>query len=186
MTTVAALARDGHVVMAADSLINVYERPIPGGARKIRRIKVGDGEILVAASGNSGLMAVAGSLLHVDAEPAEGADPQPWAEAIAVAATQLAMDQSLLDHGTMDGCLLLGWRGRLWTISHATAIPHDDGIAALGSGEGMAIGAIDALLAACPDMPPQQVVARAVDIAIKRDKHSDLPIWVEHLPASGA
>jgi ATP-dependent protease HslVU (ClpYQ) peptidase subunit len=171
--------------MAADSLINVYERPIPDGARKIRRLKAGDGEALIGVAGHSGVMAIAGNLLTIDATP-DDEDPQPWAEAIAVQATRLAVEHSLLDDGTMNASLLLGWQGRLWTLSHATAIPHRDGIAAIGSGEGPAIGAIDALLAACPDMPPQQVVARALAVAIERDKHSGGTVWMEYLPAVAA
>lgn len=184
MTTVAALARDGHVWMAADSLINVYDRPIPDGARKIRRLKAGDGEVLIGGAGESGILAIAGNLLAVGAEPDDDQDPQVWAERVAVQVTRLAVEHSLLDEGRMAACLILGWRGRLWTISHATAIPHADGIAALGSGEGVAIGAIDALLDAGLEIPPPEVVVRAVTLAIARDKHSAGPIHVEHLGAA--
>ncbi|HEV2929372.1 MAG TPA: hypothetical protein VGW74_11825 [Propionibacteriaceae bacterium] len=183
MTTVAALARDGSVWMAADSAVNVYDRPIPNGCRKIRRLKVGDGEILLGGAGESGILAIAGNLLTVDAEPDDDQDPQVWAEGIAVQATRLAVEHSLLDEGRMAASLILGWRGRLWTISHATAIPHEDGIAALGSGEGPAIGAMDALLAALPALMPSEVLVRAVEVAIRRDRHSEPPIWVEMLPA---
>lgn len=183
MTTVAALARDGHVWMAADSLINVYDRPIVNGCRKIRRIKADDGEILVGCSGSAGMPSAVSAGLKVDAEPADDQDPQLWAEAIAHAVTGLAADHHEFSDGRMDATLILGWRGRLWTLGNSVAIPHEDGIAAAGSGEGPAIGAMDVLLATCPDMPPAEVVARAVDVAIKRDRHSDLPIWMEMLPS---
>lgn len=181
MTTVAALARDGHVWMAADSMINVYERPIPGGCRKIRRTKAGDGEALIGVAGTSGLVALTG-MLNLDSPPDAGEDPQPWAETVAVQVTRLAVEHSLLDDGVMDGTLLLGWYGRLWTISHATAIPHGDGVAAAGSGEGPAIGAVDTLLAVAPDMPPAEVVTRAVAVAVARDRHSAAPVQLECLP----
>lgn len=184
MTTVAALARDGHVWMAADSLINVYDRPIVDGARKIRRLKAGGGEVLIGGAGESGILALVGNLLTIDAEPDDDQDPNLWAETIAVQVTQLAAEHSLLDDGRMGACLLLGWRGRLWTISHATAIPHADGIAALGSGEGVAVGVMDALLDAGLDLPPVEILGRAVTLAIARDKHSGGPIWVEYLPAA--
>lgn len=81
----------------------------------------------------------------------------------------------------MDAHLLLGWNGNLWTINHATAIAHPDGTAAIGSGEGPAIGAIDALLAHRPDMAGEDVVTTAVAIAIERDRHSGHPVHVETL-----
>lgn len=181
MTTVAALARDGHVWMAADSSINVYDRAVCDGARKIRRLKAGTDGVLVAGAGEAGILAIA-SQLQLDQPPDDGDDPQPWVEAVALQATRLAVDLSLLGEGRMAGTLLFGWRGRLWTISHATAIPHADGIAALGCGEGVAIGAIDALLDAGLDVPPAELVVRAVTLACARDRYSEGPIQLEMLP----
>jgi len=169
--------------MAADSMINIYERPVVGGARKVRRLKAGGGEALVGAAGTSGILAVVGNLLTLPDPPAAGEDPAPWAEAVALQATRLAVEHSLLDDGRMDCTLLLGWAGRLWTLSHATAIPHPDGIAALGSGEGPALGAIDAMLALHPDMPPQELLGRALKIATRRDRDTAGPVWLELLPA---
>lgn len=52
MTTVVAVAHNGSVHMAADTVNNVYDRPIIDGAQKIARLKVGAiGEALIAASG---------------------------------------------------------------------------------------------------------------------------------------
>lgn len=182
MTTVAALARDGFVVMAADSMACVYDRPVLG-FRKIRRLKVGDGELLLGCSGQAGMPAIVEAHLKVDAEPTDGQDPQPWADTIAHAITELAADHRQLEDGRMDAHLLLGWGGQVWTIGNGVAVHHPDGLAAIGSGEGPAIGAMDALLAACPDMPPPEVVTRAVRIAVGRDQYSAGSIQVELLPA---
>jgi ATP-dependent protease HslVU (ClpYQ) peptidase subunit len=169
--------------MAADSLVNVYDRAVPAGARKIRRVKAGRSEALVAGAGHSGILAAI-SRLNLETEPANQDDAQRWAESVAVQATRLAVDLSLLDDGTMNGTVLLGWGGRLWTISHATAIPHADGIAAIGCGEGLAIGAIDALLDAGLQITPTDLVVRAVTLAIARDGYSEPPIQFEALPAA--
>ncbi|WP_047892560.1 hypothetical protein [Micromonospora sp. RV43] len=180
MTTVVAAAVDGTVYMAADTMINVYDRPIPGGARKIVRLPAGDGEVLIGVTGSGGLIGVVESLLKIDGEPGPDEDPQQWAFTVAKAVTELAAEAGLYEDGRMDGSLLLGWKGRLWTLVHACAVPHHDGRTALGSGEGPAIGALDALLDR--DVPPETAVVDAVHIGCKRDRFSGLPIQVELLP----
>jgi ATP-dependent protease HslVU (ClpYQ) peptidase subunit len=181
VTTVAALARDGAVYMAADSSVNIYDRAISGGVKKIRRIKTGDAEILIGCSGNAGLPGVVDGRLKVDAVPTDGQDPQPWADAIAFAVTSLAAEHHLFDDGSLDGHLILGWGGRVWSINTSVAVAHADGIAAIGSGEGLAVGAIDALLANT-DADPPRIVTEAVMIACRRDRYSEPPIQVEYLP----
>lgn len=118
-------------------------------------------------------------LLTVEDVP--DSDPRSWAAAIARAITELAVEQGFTENGRMDGNLLLGWNGRLWTITHGQAIFHVDGVAALGSGEGPAIGAMDALLD-CDCDRPADVVVTAVRIAIERDKHSAGHVQLEVLP----
>lgn len=185
MTTVAALARDGHVAMAADSGTNVYDRPIPGGCCKIRRYELPDGtEALVGISG----MGAIATVLDADLKLADLDPPKPdgldrWAGDVARKASAICVASGVADDGKMDGLFLLGHAGRVWTVAHCYPIPHIDGIAAIGSGEGPAVGAIDTLLATCPNMPPTEIVTRAVQTAIVRDRHSDGPIQVELLPA---
>lgn len=179
MTTVVAAAVDGTVHMAADTMTNVYDRPVPDGARKILRLPAGDGEVLIGVTGSGGLIGVVETLLKIDGEPGPDEDPQRWAFTVARAVTELATDAGLLEDGTLDGSLLLGWNGHLWTLVHAMAVPHRDGRAALGSGEGPAIGALDALLDR--DVPPETAVVDAVHIGCKRDRYSGLPIQVELL-----
>lgn len=186
MTTIVALARDGHVYMAADSMTNVYERPIPGGAQKILRFPAGRGELLLGFTGAGGIAGVCAAGLEVPTEPQDEAEAQKWAHGVAKAITDLAVAAGLVEDGKLDATVILGWRGRLWTLTHAMAIPHPDGIAAAGSGEGPAIGALDALLsiderrwsyvAGYPD-----AVHQACAIAVKRDRYSGAPIEVHVL-----
>ena len=169
--------------MAADSMTNVYDRPIIGGCRKILRIAAGPGEVLVGFCGDVGIPGLMASGLNVDEVPAGGEDPQPWADAVACAATGLAVAAGCVEDGRLAGSLLLGWDGRLWTLVHCGAVPHADGVAAVGSGEGPAIGALDAFLET--GMAPGDAVRAAVLIGIRRDRHSAGPVQVEVLEPVG-
>lgn len=182
MTTIAAVARDDAVWMAADSATNVYERPIVDGARKLRRLSVGGREeCLLGICGAGGLADLIGLRLKLTEVPDEDGDLQPWAAAVAWAVTDLAQEAGLVDAGRIDGSIALGFRGRLWTLSETHAIPHPDGVNCLGSGEGPAIGALDVLLE--QDLDPIEAVARAVAVGINRDRNSRAPIYIEYLPA---
>lgn len=182
MTTIAALVLDGVVHVAADSCNNVYDRPIIGGAQKII-VKRTDGEnVLLAVCGNGGLMAIIREKLDVENTPADYVDDsdkddaQTWANKVAFKLTDLAVEAGLTSDGKLDGTVLLGWNGQLWSLTHMQAIPHPDGIAALGSGEGPAIGAIDALQ---DRGDGKSVVIRAAEIAIERDRYSRGPVQYE-------
>lgn len=180
MTTVVGLAVDGAVFMAADTMTNVYDRPVPA-ARKILRLPAGDGQVLIGITGSAGIPDLLAARLKIDGQPAEDVDPQPWAYAVASAATDLTVEAGLVENGKLDGHLLLGWGGRLWSVAHRMAIPHPDGRAALGSGEGPAIGALDVLM----DMgvSPVEAVVRAAIVGCIRDRYSGGEIRVEVLEA---
>lgn len=178
MTTVVAYGDGETVWMAADSCTNVYERPIVGSATKILRLDAGDDEVLLGLAGAGGLATVM-PLLKLPFTPEDDGVPQAWANEVALAITALAVEHGLVEDGQMDGHLLLGWRGLLWTIVHAMAIPHPDGFAALGSGEGPAIGALDALRIC--DVEPAEAVRLAAEIACRRDRYSMPPIQLEVL-----
>lgn len=187
MTTVAALARDGAVFMAADSMIDVYDRPIHS-VPKIQRHKAADGsEVLIGWSG----MAALTTVLDLDLKLRDMRSPTDFASLdafvleIARKLTSSAMSAHLAEDGKMSGGFLLGHAGRLWTIFHMLAVPHLDGVAAIGSGEGPAMGAMDALLAASKltALTYEEIVHKAVEIAITRDLHSRGPIQFEVLSA---
>lgn len=192
MTTVLALARDGEVVMAADSRSNVYDRVIPG-VHKILRLKEGKHDpnwiverprrqILIGFSGRAALvdLVLAHLTFELPGDPTDQENCDAWAAALARSITDLAVEARLTDDGELDGSFLIGWAGQLWHCSHQLAMRMPDGISAVGSGEGYAIGALDALLNC--DVPPGDAVARACQMAVTRDCHSDGPINVHLLP----
>jgi ATP-dependent protease HslVU (ClpYQ) peptidase subunit len=185
VTTVLGIARQGMVVMAADSVTNVYDRPIRNGAKKIRRLHIGAiGTALLGIAGDGALGALAQAYLKVDGEPMEGQESQGWADALADALTQIAVEHGVVENGRLDGNCILGWNGRLWTICHSQAIPHEDGVAAVGTGEGPAIGALDVLLSQYVDGPPEVLVDAAkiaAEIGINRSVGSATPIQLELL-----
>lgn len=186
MTTVLALARDGTVFMAADSMTNVFDHPMPGAARKIMRLDAGGEQVLLGISGNAGMagrIRPAWAAAEISLPPRDD-DLQECAEEIANLVTQPILDAVMTDSdGQMDGHFLLALRGRLWTIFHHAAVPHLDGLGAVGTGEGPAIGALDALLAR--RVQPEKAVRLAAAIAISRDLWSGLPLQFEVLaPAS--
>lgn len=179
MTTLAAVARYGVVHMASDSMTNVYDRPILG-VPKIVRLPAGpDAEMLIGVCGDGAMIELLRSDLKVDGAPRPGEGLQPWATAVARAATDLAVSAVLVEDGRMSGSLVLGFAGQLWTIVHGQAVPHRDGVAAIGSGEGPAIGAMDALLGRGVD--PVEAVVTAVQIAIARDRYSGGDVQLEVL-----
>jgi ATP-dependent protease HslVU (ClpYQ) peptidase subunit len=193
LTTVVAVARGGEVHMAGDTLTNVYERPVVGAARKVLRIRAGSSEVLVGVSGEGALGGLLPAHLKIDDVPPTPGVAFEWANAVAVAVSEIAEAHHCLDDGRLDATLLLGWNGLLWTVTHHQAVPHPDGVAAIGSGEGPGIGAVDAFLQV--GYTPRDAVQAAVRVAISRDKHSAAPTMYEWLgpaepaqvsPASGA
>ena len=181
MTTVVAVAYEDSVVMAADSLTNVYDRPIPSGATKIRRVRLeGRGEALLGFCGAGGL-AMAPDHVTIPDPPDDPAALHGWAGLVSLTLQEWAASVGLVEDGRLDGAVLLGYAGRLWTLSQVHAIPHPDGRAALGSGEGPAIGALDAMLDHAR-APIVEAITAAARIAIERDRHSAGPIQIEWLP----
>jgi len=180
VTTVCAVARNGAVVMGADSMTNVYDRPVDGVVKVRRYMLDGLSECLMGFAGDGALPELVAAKLTIPAPPTDG-PLQPWATEISVAITRIALDHQVIDEeGRMPGRVLLGYAGKLWTISHQQATPHLDGIAAIGSGEGPAIGAIDYGLARGDDNLTS-LVTRAVLIGIERDRFSGGSVTVESL-----
>lgn len=186
MTTVIALAEPRGVWMAADTLTNIYERPVRGWARKILRLPVGElgGEVLLGISGNAGMVSKARAV-WADGFPDPPDDPdaaQEWADAIASALTTPMVEAGMVSEGRLDGHFLLGYPGGLWTLQHHLAILCPDGRGAVGSGEGPAMGALDAFCQS--DVPPYRAVSLAATIAVSRDRWSGLPLQLEHIELS--
>jgi ATP-dependent protease HslVU (ClpYQ) peptidase subunit len=188
VTTIVGAAVDGTVWMAADSMTNVYDRPVFAGARKIVRVRTMWAEMLVGVAGDAGT----GQLLETLDWPEPTHDvpfPTPqqanaYATAVARVITRGAIQHGLTtDQGRLASDVLFGWAGQLWTLSHMCSIPHSDGVGAIGTGEGPAIGALDAFIAAGVVMP--DAVARACSIGILRDRYSGGPVQLERLTGMG-
>jgi ATP-dependent protease HslVU (ClpYQ) peptidase subunit len=189
VTTVVGLSAPDGVWMAADTMTNVYDRPV-AGAVKILRLPAGDDrEVLLGFAGNAGMPGLARRMWSVEKSPDDVDDLQEWCDAIATMLTGPMVEAGMVgEEGQLDGNFLLGVPGwadgmtpTLWTIGHHMAIRLPDGRGAVGSGEGPAMGALDAMLL-CGSEPPV-AVARACQIAISRCRWSDGPIRVESIPA---
>ena len=169
--------------MAADTLTHVYDRPVTG-VRKLLRMRVGErrpfSELLLGFAGDAALVPLVAAGMEFKHAPGSDDDVQAWVDGIAQSVTQAAVEAGIVDDGRMDGLVVLGWHGRVWTIGHSYSIPHEDGVAAVGSGEGLALGAIDTLLAG--GVPPQEAVVAGLQVAMRRDRHTGGSIQVEMLP----
>lgn len=178
MTVVAAIAKASRVWMAADTCTN-YAGTDMLGARKIRRITVGQDEALLAAAGNGAILAAAQRGLDITDTPDPDDDRAvaEWADEVAVSATEnlATLSPSLLDEDShdkrIDGAYLLAWRGRLiylWTHQALVVPPqpsHGAAIAGLGVGTDLALGVMHTGLGygSNPDILVRQAVEQACD-----------------------
>jgi len=190
VTTVVGLAGHSGVWMAADSLTNVYDRPV-SGAEKILRLPIaGNRHVLLGFSGNAGMPGIVRRIWDADrCLPDEASELQSWCDEIASQLTEPMVAAGMVEDGMLDGNLLLGVSGRtvgvestIWTLGHHMAIRHPDDRGAVGSGEGPAIGALDALLSC--GVPPHDAVRQACKFAIIRDRWSGYPVNEVWLPAT--
>jgi ATP-dependent protease HslVU (ClpYQ) peptidase subunit len=189
MTAAIAYGDGQNVWMAADSMTNIYTRPVLS-AKKIARLAVTqtggldlDPFALISTAGDGGLM----QLIRKWTPPefATGSDVDAWAQTVAEAITMMAIANGMTEGGRMGASCLLGFQGRVWTISHMYAVSHPDNISAIGSGEGPAIGALDAQLERSKQdhgawsYSPENMLIRAMKIAINRDQHVAGEIQIE-------
>lgn len=145
--------------MVADTETSYCGSPIYG-ARKIRRLHFKNtlGEVLIAGAGNGALGQVLARHLSIHSAPTSRARKpnamDDWAETVAEAVAGVLADAKppltvAHEGGTvLDGALLLGYAGRLWYLFTHMAQPAPDGVAAIGSGSDIAMGAMHTGLAA--------------------------------------
>lgn len=172
MTTVVAFAFGEACVMAGDTMTNVYDRPVPGIEKVALCTAKDGGNYLLGFAGEGAGPWLVRRDLNVDELPdlADEASRNGWACAVAQAITELYLEHQLVEGGRMDANLLLGVGGYLWTITHMQAIPHLDGIGAIGSGEGPAIGALHAFLD--QGLTAMEAVTKACRVGIEMDRYS--------------
>jgi ATP-dependent protease HslVU (ClpYQ) peptidase subunit len=161
MTVIAAIAREGRVWMAADTASHA------GATRFASQPKIRaypDGVLLAAAGTACGLP----SLRDPKLMPKCATDDlDEWAQCVAEKVTEhlAGLTPSLLNEGSLEIELLLGYRGRLWYLDANLANRIPDGIGVLGTGADIAYGALHAM----PHAPAFNAVTTAVAIACMRN-----------------
>ena len=187
MTTVVGYARAGAVAIASDTAMSLGNRPILG-SKKLFRLGAGSSEVLLGFCG-----AGAGGTLLRKGWPdlglsapskTDAASLQDFAEDVAIAVTKLYVDAGIVEDGRMDGNLLLAFRGGLWTVSHHQAMFHEDGMASIGTGDDLALGALIAMLKLkgySDTAPIEDLVRISCESAIEFDSFSGGTVDVEVL-----
>lgn len=173
MTTIVGYARGRHTLMAADAVTNVYDRPVYSAEKILSCTTVGkDGSYLLGFAGEGAGPSVIRRRHSVACMPdfTDQADRNGWAASIASAVTEIFLEHQLVDQQRIDGTALLAAGGFLWTLTHHQAIAHPDGMAAIGSGEGPALGALHALIGA--GRTPAKAVLKACEVGILLDRYS--------------
>jgi ATP-dependent protease HslVU (ClpYQ) peptidase subunit len=174
VTVIAAIAKDGNVIMGCDTAATYGNTFVFKGEGKIVEVTAADGErVLVGAAGNAAIMSVVKRDLSIFSTPAADAsdeDADGWANATAQAITAILSEcsPSLLSGGgedasSVDGMLMLAWRGHLWLVFTHSAIRPSNGIVAIGSGQDVALGAMNAAVTFGAE--PIDAVHEAVSLA---------------------
>lgn len=157
MTVVAGVVRDGQVWMAADEAAN-DGMLVTYNQQKIRKLRIGAERILIGFGGDSRLIGhAARAVLGITPGALEQYenDEDEAANHIADEITRRLMELPLPptrteDHDVrgLNGGGLIGFRGSLYYLEAHAAL-RTDGIAAIGSGDAMTLGALHALLGSC-------------------------------------
>jgi ATP-dependent HslUV protease, peptidase subunit HslV len=155
-TTVLAIRRDGHVVMAGDGQVTLGDTVIKHQAKKVRRVY--HDKILAGFAGSTADAFTLFERLEAKLEQFNGN--------LKRAAVELAKDwrmdralrklEALLIAADRNDCLILSGTGDV--------IEPDDGVAAVGSGAPFALAAARALLAHT-ELPIRQIAEEAMNIA---------------------
>jgi hypothetical protein len=192
MTTLAAFTNGLTIWMACDGVTVEEGKRLPE-PHKIARLPVftepasrrGEkSEALVGVGGASALIALVQHELDLEQAPARGDDERAlylWAHGVARSITRLALELTppIVDEdGHLDGLGLLGFGGRLWSLTENAATPLPSAWA-MGSGGEYALGAIHAQLVAAPERSPEDVLRTSLAAAIVHDASSGYPVVVE-------
>lgn len=171
-TTILALKRDGQVVMAGDGQVTMGNTVVKAGAVKVRRLF--EDQVLV---GFAGATADAFTLF----ERLEG-KLQSFAGNLPRAAVELAKDwrtDRMLRR--LEALMLAADHKNLLMLSGTgDVIEPEHGVAAIGSGGPYALAAARALMAHS-DLPPKELVERAMEIAADICIYTNRNIVVETL-----
>jgi ATP-dependent protease HslVU (ClpYQ) peptidase subunit len=163
MTVIAAVAREGRITIAADTASH------EGATRflaspKIRRYP---GDVLLAGAGLASLLQALRDPATIPSRATDDLDE--WAQSTAekITGVLLAQQPPMVEDGSLNGELILGYGGRLWYIDANYAVPCHAGIGVIGSGSDVAFGAITAYLER--GASSYTAVTQAVAIACQRN-----------------
>ena len=182
MTVIAALAHEGSVFMAADTVASTDRRWY--NTHKIVRKTVAGRPMLLAFAGRAPIRNAIQNELHVIGAPKRSEGEQvldEWAHEIAAAITDLlySANPPIGKDDSLGGNGLLAYQGCLWTIE-ANAADRCELFEAIGSGEGYALGALHALQSA--DLllnDPKRSVTTAIEAASRWEPCCGGPIDIE-------
>ena len=155
-TTILAVRRDGKVALGGDGQVTVGDTVMKSNAQKVRALR--NGQLLAGFAGSA---ADAFTLFEKFEEKLER-----YPNNLSRAAVELAKDwRSDRVLRRLEALLIVVDRNNGFVISGTgDIIEPDDGILAIGSGGSYALAAARAL-AANTDMPPVEIVKRALHIA---------------------
>jgi len=171
-TTVVGVNRDGKAAMASDGQVTVGETIVKASARKVRRLY--EGKVL---AGFAGSVADALTLFeHFERKLEE------YHGGLTRAAVEMAKEwrtDKVLRR--LEALLLVADHANLLIISGAgEVIEPDDGVAAIGSGGPVALGAARALMRNT-ELPPSAIVREAIAIAGEVNIYTNTHITLEEL-----
>ena len=177
MTVIVGIATGATIHLAADRQVQ-YGNQAVHGARKLRRIALDGGDVVIGVAGSGALMTTTARMLAQtglpNVPPNAAADDavDDWANMVAEAITALAAATNPPvtitregQSGDIDGAVLLGVAGRLYYLFGNQSARAVDGIATLGIGSELALGAV--LVGLRHGLTPDEVAAHAVELACR-------------------
>jgi ATP-dependent HslUV protease subunit HslV len=156
-TTILAVRRGGKVVVAGDGQVSIGQTVIKGTARKVRRLKTGDAEVVAGFAGST---ADAFTLLERLEKKLEATPGQ-----LQRAAVDLAKDWRTDRYlQKLEAMLIVTDGAEMYVITGAGDVlePEHD-VAAIGSGGSFALAAARGLMEG--DLPAEEVARKAMAIA---------------------
>ncbi|MGW4325437.1 hypothetical protein ACWEKR_06050 [Nocardia sp. NPDC004573] len=179
MTVIAAVALSDRVIMGCDTATDYGGTFVYSTRGKIGVLSANNGErVLIGAAGNAAAGRMLDRHLTIEATPADPADTAEadrWAGALAEAITEILADAKppLIAAHTdnadgLDADLLVAWRQHMWLVFAHTAIRPHNGKIAIGSGRDLALGSL--ITAGRSGRHPEEAVLNAIELACIFDR----------------
>jgi ATP-dependent HslUV protease subunit HslV len=164
-TTICAVKKNGQIAIAGDGQVTLENTIMKGTARKIRRIY--DDKILMGFAGSVADAQTLADKFESKVRESHG----NLRRAVIEFAKEWRTDRILR---RLEALMIVGNADYLLVVSgNGEVIEPDEGVAAIGSGGAYAAAAARALLANT-DLPPKEIVEKALNIA------ADICIYTNH------